>query len=212
MEIKTFTFNQFLENTIIVSDSTNECIIIDPGCYNDEEKKILENYITKNNLNPVKLINTHCHIDHILGNNFVSKNWGIDLEINEKDLDLLNNADQIAKIYGFTNYERSPMPKKFINEDDIINFGISELKAIFTPGHSPGHISLYSEKDNLIISGDVIFQNSIGRTDLPGGDFNTLIKSIKNKILSLDDNVIIYCGHGPNTTVGNERRNNPFLK
>ena len=212
MEIKTFTFNQFLENTIIVSDSTNECIIIDPGCYNDEEKKILENYITKNNLNPVKLINTHCHIDHILGNNFVSKNWGIDLEINEKDLDLLNNADQIAKIYGFTNYERSPMPKKFINEDDIINFGISELKVIFTPGHAPGHISLYSEKDNLIISGDVIFQNSIGRTDLPGGDFNTLIKSIKNKILSLDDNVIIYCGHGPNTTVGNERRNNPFLK
>ena len=212
MEIKTFTFNQFLENTIIVSDSTNECIIIDPGCYNDEEKKILENYITKNNLNPVKLINTHCHIDHILGNNFVSRNWGIDLEINEKDLDLLNNADQIAKIYGFTNYERSPMPKKFINEDDIINFGISELKVIFTPGHAPGHISLYSEKDNLIISGDVIFQNSIGRTDLPGGDFNTLINSIKNKILSLDDNVIIYCGHGPNTTVGNERRQNPFLK
>ena len=212
MEIKTFTFNQFLENTIIVSDSTNECIIIDPGCYNDEEKKILENYIIKNNLNPVKLINTHCHIDHILGNNFVSRNWGIDLEINEKDLDLLNNADQIAKIYGFTNYERSPIPKKFINEDDIINFGISELKVIFTPGHAPGHISLYSEKDNLIISGDVIFQNSIGRTDLPGGNFNTLIKSIKNKILSLDDNVIIYCGHGPNTTVGNERRNNPFLK
>ena len=212
MEIQTFTFNQFLENTIIVSDSTNECIIIDPGCYNDEEKKILENYITKNNLNPVKLINTHCHIDHILGNNFVSRNWGIDLEINEKDLELLNNADQIAKLYGFTNYERSPMPKKFINEDDIVNFGISELNVIFTPGHAPGHISLYSEKDNLIISGDVIFQNSIGRTDLPGGDFNTLIKSIKNKILSLDDNVIIYCGHGPNTTVGNERRNNPFLK
>ena len=212
MEIQTFTFNQFLENTIIVSDSTNECIIIDPGCYNDEEKKILKNYITNNNLKPVKLINTHCHIDHILGNNFVSRNWGIDLEINEKDLELLNNADQIAKLYGFTNYERSPMPKKFINEDDIVNFGISELNVIFTPGHAPGHISLYSEKDNLIISGDVIFQNSIGRTDLPGGDFNTLIKSIKNKILSLDDNVIIYCGHGPNTTVGNERRNNPFLK
>ena len=212
MEIKTFTFNQFLENTIVVSDSTNECIIIDPGCYNDEEKKILENYITKNNLNPVKLINTHCHIDHILGNNFVSRNWGIDPEINEKDLDLLNNADQIAKIYGFTNYERSPIPKKFINEDDIVYFGISELKVIFTPGHAPGHISLYSEKDSLIISGDVIFQNSIGRTDLPGGDFNTLINSIKNKILSLDDNVIIYCGHGPNTTVGNERRKNPFLK
>ena len=211
MKIKIFPFNQFLENTIILSDSTNECIIIDPGCYNNEEKQILENYIITNNLKPVKLINTHCHIDHILGNNFVSSNWDIDLEINKNDLNLLNESNQIAKIYGFVDYENSPNPKRFLNEGDIVNFGKSELKVIFTPGHAPGHISLYSAKDNFIISGDVIFKNSIGRTDLPGGDFNTLIKTINNKILSLADNVIIYCGHGPITTVGDERKNNPFL-
>ncbi len=211
MKIEIFTFNQFLENTIVLSDSTNECIIIDPGCYNNEEKQILENYIITNNLKPVKLINTHCHIDHILGNNFVSSNWDIDLEINKNDLNLLNESNQIAKIYGFVDYENSPNPKRFLNEGDMVNFGNSELKVIFTPGHAPGHISLYSSKDNFIISGDVIFKNSIGRTDLPGGDFNTLIKTINNKILSLADNVIIYCGHGPITTVGDERKNNPFL-
>ena len=205
MKIKIFPFNQFLENTIVLSDSTNECIIIDPGCYNNEEKQILENYIITNNLKPVKLINTHCHIDHILGNNFVSSNWDIDLEINKNDLNLLNESNQIAKIYGFLDYENSPNPKRFLNEGDMVNFGNSELKVIFTPGHAPGHISLYSAKDNFIISGDVIFKNSIGRTDLPGGDFNTLIKTINNKILSLADNVIIYCGHGPITTVGDER-------
>ena len=211
MKIKIFPFNQFLENTIVLSDSTNECIIIDPGCYNNEEKQILENYIITNNLKPVKLINTHCHIDHILGNNFVSSNWDIDLEINKNDLNLLNESNQIAKIYGFVDYENSPNPKSFLNEGDLVNFGNSELKVIFTPGHAPGHISLYSSKDNFIISGDVIFKNSIGRTDLPGGDFNTLIETINNKILSLADNVIIYCGHGPITTVGDERKNNPFL-
>ena len=211
MKIKIFPFNQFLENTIVLSDSTNECIIIDPGCYNNEEKQILENYIITNNLKPVKLINTHCHIDHILGNNFVSSNWDIDLEINKNDLNLLTESNQIAKIYGFVDYENSPNPKSFLNEGDLVNFGNSELKVIFTPGHAPGHISLYSAKDNLIISGDVIFKNSIGRTDLPGGDFNTLIETINNKILSLADNVIIYCGHGPITTVGDERKNNPFL-
>ena len=211
MKIKIFPFNQFLENTIVLSDSTNECIIIDPGCYNNEEKQILENYIITNNLKPVKLINTHCHIDHILGNNFVSSNWDIDLEINKNDLNLLNESNQIAKIYGFVDYENSPNPKIFLTEGDMVNFGNSELKVIFTPGHAPGHISLYSSKDNFIISGDVIFKNSIGRTDLPGGDFNTLIETINNKILSLDDNVIIYCGHGPITTVGDERKNNPFL-
>ena len=211
MKIKIFPFNQFLENTIVLSDSTNECIIIDPGCYNNEEKQILENYIITNNLKPVKLINTHCHIDHILGNNFVSSNWDIDLEINKNDLNLLNESNQIAKIYGFVDYENSPNPKIFLNEGDMVNFGNSELKVIFTPGHAPGHISLYSAKDKFVISGDVIFKNSIGRTDLPGGDFNTLIKTINNKILSLADNVIIYCGHGPITTVGDERKNNPFL-
>ena len=211
MNIKIFTFNQFFENTFIISDSTNECIIIDPGCYDKNEKQILQDYILSNNLVPTRLINTHCHIDHILGNNFVSKTWDLELEIHYKDIDLLKNSKNIADLYGFVNYEKSPITNKFLVEGDIIEFGKSQLEVLFTPGHAPGHISLYSKNENFIISGDVLFNNSIGRTDLPGGNYNTLIDTIKNKILCLDDSTVVYCGHGPSTTVGKERINNPFL-
>lgn len=211
MNIKIFTFNQFFENTFIISDSTNECIIIDPGCYDKNEKQILQNYILSNNLIPTRLINTHCHIDHILGNNFVSKTWDLELEIHQKDIDLLKNSKDIADLYGFVNYEKSPITNKFLVEGDIIEFGKSNLEVLFTPGHAPGHISLYSKNENFIISGDVLFNNSIGRTDLPGGNYNTLIDTIKSKILCLDDSTVVYCGHGPSTTVGKERINNPFL-
>ena len=211
MNIKTFTFNQFFENTFIISDSTNECIIIDPGCYNKNEKQILQDYILANNLVPTRLINTHCHIDHILGNNFVSKTWDLELEIHHKDIDLLKNSKNIADLYGFVNYENSPITNKFLVEGDIIEFGKSKLEVLFTPGHAPGHISLYSQNENFIISGDVLFNNSIGRTDLPGGNYSTLIDTIKSKILCLDDSTVVYCGHGPSTTVGKERINNPFL-
>ena len=211
MNIKIFTFNQFFENTFIISDSTNECIIIDPGCYNKNEKQILQDYILSNNLVPTKLLNTHCHIDHILGNNFVSKTWDLELEIHHKDIDLLKNSKNIADLYGFVNYENSPITNKFLVEGDIIEFGKSKLEVLFTPGHAPGHISLYSKNENFIISGDVLFNNSIGRTDLPGGNYSTLIDTIKSKILCLDDSTVVYCGHGPSTTVGKERINNPFL-
>ena len=211
MNIKIFTFNQFFENTFIISDSTNECIIIDPGCYDKNEKQILQDYILSNNLVPTRLINTHCHIDHILGNNFVSKTWDLELEIHQKDIDLLKNSKDIADLYGFVNYEKSPITNKFLVEGDIIEFGKSNLEVLFTPGHAPGHISLYSKNENFIISGDVLFNNSIGRTDLPGGNYNTLIDTIKSKFLCLDDSIVVYCGHGPSTTVGKERINNPFL-
>ena len=211
MNIKIFTFNQFFENTFIISDSTNECIIIDPGCYDKNEKQILQDYILSNNLVPTRLINTHCHIDHILGNNFVSKTWDLELETHHKDIDLLKNSKNIANLYGFVNYENSPITNKFLVEGDIIEFGKSKLEVLFTPGHAPGHISLYSKNENFIISGDVLFNNSIGRTDLPGGNYNTLIDTIKSKFLCLDDSTVVYCGHGPSTTVGKERVNNPFL-
>lgn len=212
MKLKSFTFNQFYENTFIVSDSTNDCIIVDPGCYSNDEKNILKKYIEDNNLNPVKLINTHCHIDHILGNKFVAKTWMLNLETHQNDIELLENSSEIARLYGFTDYEKSPSTTQFLNEGDIVEFGNSKLKILYTPGHAPGHISLYSKEEKFIISGDVLFNNSIGRTDLPGGDFNILIDSIKTKILCLDDNTVVYCGHGPATTVGYERVNNPFLK
>ena len=212
MQIQVFTFNQFFENTIIVFDKTKECVIIDPGCYTISEKDTLQKYISINNLVPVKLINTHCHIDHILGNNFIAKTYDLEIEMNANDMELIKNSNEIAQLYGFTDYEMSPLPKKFLNEGDTLEFGNSQFKILFTPGHAPGHISLYSEKDGLLISGDVLFNNSIGRTDLPGGNYDLLIESIKNKILTLNDNTIVYCGHGPSTTIGNERLNNPFLK
>ena len=212
MKLKSFTFNQFYENTFIVSDSTNDCIIVDPGCYSNDEKNIFKKYIEDNNLNPVKLINTHCHIDHILGNKFVAKTWDLNLETHQNDIELLENSSEIARLYGFIDYEKSPSTTQFLNEGDIVEFGNSKLKILYTPGHAPGHISLYSKEEKFIISGDVLFKSSIGRTDLPGGDFNVLIESIKTKILCLDDDTVVYCGHGPATTVGYERVNNPFLK
>lgn len=212
MKIKQFTFNPFQENSYILWDETRECIIIDPGCYEDSEKEILEKFIVDNDLNPVKLINTHCHIDHILGNKFVSEQWNIDLYTHKDDIILLEGAGSIAKTYGFSKYEGSPFPKYFLKEGDSLEFGNSSLKILYTPGHAPGHICLLNLADKFIVSGDVLFNGSIGRTDLPGGDFETLITSIKTKLLCLDDEVIVYCGHGPSTTIGKEKINNPFLQ
>lgn len=212
MNIKKFTFNIFQENTFILWDNKNECIIIDPGCYENEEEKILENFIKNNNLKPVKLINTHCHIDHILGNNFVIKKWGVDLYIHKKEIPIIEMSKETSKIYGLEHYTYADHNYKFIEENDVITFGNSSLDIIFTPGHSPGHISLYSKKEKFIISGDVLFQNSIGRTDLPGGDYDQLIKIIRSKLLKLDDETRIYCGHGESTTIKQEKDLNPFLK
>ncbi len=211
MKIKSFTFNPFQENTYIVYDNSNECIIIDPGCYTEEEREELKQFIVKQNLKPVKLINTHCHIDHILGNRFIVNQWGIKLYIHKADLPTLENAENIAKMYGFENYEKSPSPEHFLEENDIITFGESNFKILFTPGHAPGHICLYNKKNNLLFGGDLIFQGSIGRTDLPGGNYKTLIQSISNKIFPLSNETKIYCGHGPSTNLGHEKETNPFL-
>ncbi|MGC6470652.1 MAG: MBL fold metallo-hydrolase [Flavobacteriales bacterium] len=211
ISIETFTFNDFQENTYVLHDETKECIIVDPGCYSQLEKDQLLNYINNNDLKPVRLINTHCHIDHVLGNKFVSECWGLELEAHEQDLPTLQAVTQYSSLYGFHNYEESPLPLHFLNEGDLVSFGQSYLTIMFTPGHAPGHIVLYSKEQDFVIGGDVLFQMSIGRTDLPGGDHQTLINSIKNKLMPLEDKTKVYCGHGPSTTVGFERKNNPFL-
>ena len=212
MEIHQITFNTFQENTFILWDNTTDCIIIDPGCYERNEELELVDFINKNNLNPVKLINTHCHIDHILGNKFVSEKWDLELYINKIDLPLLEGSGDIARMYGFENYKGSPYPKHYLEEGDILEFGESKLEILFTPGHAPGHICLFNKEEGFIVSGDVLFNGSIGRTDLPGGDFDTLIESIKTKLMTLQDETIVYCGHGPSTSIGRERLSNPFLQ
>ena len=212
MEIHKITFNTFQENTFILWDNTTDCIIIDPGCYERNEELLLVDFINKNNLNPVKLINTHCHIDHILGNKFVSEKWNLELYINKIDLPLLEGSGDIARMYGFENYKGSPYPKHYLEEGDILEFGESKLEILFTPGHAPGHICLFNKEERFIVSGDVLFNGSIGRTDLIGGDFDTLIESIKTKLMTLQDETIVYCGHGPSTSIGKERLSNPFLQ
>ena len=212
MNIKKFTFNPFQENTYIVWGNTKECIIVDPGCYSQDERKELINFIVDNDLKPRKLINTHCHIDHILGNRFISDHFNIDLYAHKDELRLLNMSKETARTYGLVDYQESPEPKYFINEGEIISCGEIIFKILFTPGHSPGHICLLNTKEKAIISGDVIFKGSIGRTDLPGGDLNILMRSIQDKMLNLDDETTIYSGHGTNTTIGNEKASNPFLR
>jgi len=202
IKIQSFTFNGFQENTYVLFDESKKCIIIDPGCYEQNEKLELERFIVDNELEPVKLINTHCHIDHVLGNRFVAEKWSLDLEMHELDLPTLHSVKDYCQLYGFHNYEESPEPSTFLKEGDKIHFGNSSLDVLFTPGHAPGHIVLYSNEQHFVIGGDVLFQMSIGRTDLPGGDYDTLINSIKDKLLPLDEQTKVYSGHGPSTTIG----------
>ncbi len=212
MLVAKLTFNPFQENTYIVYDDTKECIIFDPGMYTAEERNQLADFIQQNELKPVRLINTHCHIDHVFGNNFVHKTYNLPLEIHKGELPVLEAVPQVCMMYGVPYSDPSPMPERFIKEGDIIEFGNSKLKAIFTPGHSPASLSFYNETSKQLIAGDVLFYQSIGRTDLPGGDMATLLGSIKDNIFPLGDEVTVYPGHGPKTTVGYERVNNPFLQ
>tara|TARA_B100002051_G_scaffold265411_1_gene291379 strand:+ start:548 stop:1192 length:645 start_codon:yes stop_codon:yes gene_type:complete len=212
IQIQYFTFNDFQENTYVLFDDTKECIIVDPGCYDNYEQETLSKFINKNKLKPVQLINTHCHIDHVLGNHFVAEKWKLNLAMHELDVPTLKAVKDYCTVYGFHNYKESPLPTHFLNEGEKVKFGASELDILFTPGHAPGHIVLHSKKDDFIIGGDVLFQMSIGRTDLPGGEYDTLIRSIKGKLFPLDDKTMVYCGHGPTTTIGFEKTNNPFLK
>jgi len=208
--IDCFTFNGFQENTYVLRDETNECVIIDPGCYTSSEQQELVNFIKTNGLTPVKLLNTHCHIDHILGNNFVASTFNLRLSMHEKDLPVLHATTEYGHLYGFT-VDKSPEPSEFLDEGDVVKFGNSQLDVLFVPGHAPGHIVFVNHEQKFAINGDVLFYGSIGRTDLPGGDHETLINSIKTKMFALGDDYTIYTGHGPSTTIGFEKANNPFL-
>ena len=211
IEIKSFTFNPFQENMYVLSDKTKECIIIDPGCYTPQEEAQLSQYIEVEGLKPVRLINTHCHIDHVVGNAYVSKSYGLELEAHQLETPILESIEMQAKYYGF-EIKTSPKIMHYIDEKTEITFGESTLKSLFTPGHCPGELSFYNEAQKFIIGGDVLFQLSIGRTDLPGGDHATLINSIKEQFFPLGDDYIVHPGHGPSTNIGFERANNPFLQ
>ena len=211
ISLKTLTFNSFQVNTYILHDETNEAIIIDPACQSTQETDQIIQYIKDNNLTPKAIINTHGHIDHIVGVNDIKNTFSIPFKIHSEDTLLLENALYSAQLFGF-NLETIPIVDEFIEEGATIAFGNSTIKALHVPGHSPGSLVFYSEDAGFVIVGDVLFNGSIGRTDLPGGNLETLLSGIKEKLLNLPKNTVVYSGHGPSTTIGQEHDTNPFLK
>jgi hydroxyacylglutathione hydrolase len=209
--VTVFTFNPFEENTIVLSSPSGECIIFDPGCYFSKEETELKTFISESNLKPIRLINTHAHLDHIYGNDFIHRQYGLLPEMHIGELPVLKAAEQIAQMYGVPMSAPSPLPEKYIEDGDIISFGNITLEAIFTPGHSPASLSFYCKEEKFLIAGDVLFRESIGRTDLPGGNYETLIRSIKERFWLLPLETVVYPGHGPSTTIGYEKMHNPFL-
>jgi glyoxylase-like metal-dependent hydrolase (beta-lactamase superfamily II) len=211
LKVKIFTFNPFAENTYVVYDETKECAIIDPGCMDKREQEELENFILNYGLKPVYLLNTHCHLDHVYGNAFTVRTWSLELYAHKLEEQNIRTAAVASDLYGI----QAPEPfeiKYYLNHGDEIAFGNSRLKVLFCPGHAAGHVVFYSEKDNVIIGGDVLFRDSIGRVDLPGGDYATLVNSIRNQLFVLPDDIVVYPGHGPQTTLGYEKKYNVFLK
>lgn len=210
IQIHSFTFNPIQENMYLLFDESKDCVIIDPGCYDDTERTILSEFIAQNGLKPVKLLNTHCHLDHIFGNGYVAKKYNLKLEFNKNDMRVFDAFQLTCDLYGMS-CDPSPQPSVFLEEGDVIEFGNSKLEILFTPGHSPGSITFYNREEKFMIAGDVLFNGSIGRTDLPGGDHETLINNIKTKLFPLGDDFKVYSGHGPVTTIGFEKKHNPFL-
>ena len=210
LEIKSFTFNPYQENTYLIFDDSKEAVVIDPGNYEAYENELISKFIDENKLQLKKIILTHCHIDHCLGNKYLNEKYGAELLIPFDESDLYKNVENIATLFGFANYSHLD-ENKYLKEKDKIEFGNIKLDVLFLPGHSPGHLAFYYKNDNVCFSGDVLFYNSIGRTDLPGGDHDTLINSIKNKLFLLNPNTIIYPGHGQKTILKNEMKDNPFL-
>lgn len=211
IHIEKFIFNPFQENTFLLYDDSLEAVVIDPGCYERFEEERITQFIQDNDLVLKKVLNTHAHIDHILGNAFFFDKFNLKPVIHKGDLEILKSVEHYGQAFGI-NPEPSPEPTEFMEDGGEISFGNSILKVVHIPGHSPGHIVLINEAQKFIIGGDVLFYGSIGRTDLPGGDHQTLINSIQEKLMTMDEDYVVYPGHGPSTNIGFEKKNNPFLQ
>jgi glyoxylase-like metal-dependent hydrolase (beta-lactamase superfamily II) len=211
LNVQSFTFNPVQENTYVLYNEEKLCCIIDPGCYFASEEIELRNFIEVHGLAPKFLLNTHCHLDHIFGNRFIHKTYGLALHLHKLEKQVLDFGPVSGEMWQlpFDNYDGE---LKFIEEGETINLGNDELEILFTPGHSPGHVCFYDRVSKFLIGGDVLFNGSVGRTDLPGGDFATLEQSIKTKLYTLHKDVIVYPGHGESTTIGDEMKANPFVK
>jgi len=210
LSVAKFTFNPFQENTYVMHNGVH-AILVDPGCWNTSEEHELEQYLTDHALTPVQLVLTHAHIDHVMGCAWAHRRYGLAPALHRADRAIYDGAPNVARMYGLP-YETGPAPATELVPGTDLMLGADRLRLLFVPRHAPGHIALYSEAQRFVIAGDVLFMNSIGRTDLPGGDLDTLLTSIRNELFPLGDDVRVYCGHGPETTIGQEKHGNPFLR
>lgn len=209
--IKKFTFNAFQENTYILHDGET-CVIIDPGCYEQHEKDELVRFIEENNLTPAALLQTHAHIDHVLGCQFILDRYNVDFYLHKEDLTTLASVQSYAHVYGFPGYVPPKAPNVILKGGETLKFGTIELEVLFTPGHCIGHVVYYNRNQNFVINGDVLFAGSFGRVDLPGGNMEVLKDSIYNTMFKLPEDTIVYCGHGGETTIATEKRSNYILQ
>ena len=208
VKVHLFQFNPFQENTFVVYDQEKNCVIIDPGCYERHEEEVLFSFIEENKLKPIALLNTHAHIDHILGNAAVKSKYDIPFYLHKEDLTTLHSVKSYAHVYGFEKYIPSPDPDDYLIDNTELVFGAMKFKIYHTPGHAPGHVVFFNDENKFVINGDVLFNGSFGRIDLPGGDLETLKKSIFEVMFHLPDDTVVHCGHGPETTIGKEKKDN----
>lgn len=210
LSIHSFCFNAFQENTFVIYNEHKNAILVDPGCYLRNEQEALSNFISENNLTPTLLLNTHCHLDHVFGNNFVSEKYGLTAHFHKNEQPVIDRLPQGGERWGVP-CEPYKGPVQYIAQDDIINFGTDQFKVLLTPGHSPGSVCFYNMQQDFLIGGDLIFKDGVGRTDLPGCNPQDLINSIRTQIVPLPDSTTIYSGHGPVTTWGREKKANPYI-
>jgi len=210
IKINSLVFNPFQVNCYILTDESGECIIIDAGCNDMNEEKILVNFLEEHSYHPVFHVTTHCHIDHVLGSAFVKDKYNIPILAHKEDAFLLSMTKDSGILFGI-DVTQPPSIDRYIKEGESIDFGDSSLSIFHIPGHSPGSVVLYSRDNDFLITGDVLFKASIGRSDLPGGNMKTLISGIKEKLLILPGDTIVYPGHGPITTINDEINHNPYL-
>ncbi len=210
IELKEFAFNPLQVNTYLLYNEERKCIIVDPACIYQEEKDALSGFIEEQKLKPVMLVNTHCHVDHAVGNGFINEKYGLKPMIHKAGKPILDSAPEQGQLMGFPPFS-NPEPEKYLLDNENISLGDDEIEVRYTPGHADGSICLIIHEQKILLSGDVLFANSVGRADLPTGDMGLLRKSIRKKLFTLDDDFVVYPGHGPATTIGNEKAYNPFV-
>ena len=210
MHVQKFTFNPFQENTYVLQ-AAGEGIVIDPGFCDKNEQRELEGWLEANGVNLLRVLLTHAHIDHVMGCAWVEERYGLRPEVHRNDLPILEAAEMQAAMFAVP-LDPPPAPARFIEEGEVLTLGDAHLDVLFVPGHAPGHVAFFNPKQRFLMGGDVLFHRSIGRTDLPGGDFDVLQRSIREQFYPLGDDVLVYSGHGPETTIGEERRGNPFVR